>query len=88
MRSGATKKLVKIWQNCWTNNLKFDMNINLAVILLLYSLLLLFFQYLCLFSVLGYLKVAISDVGIPKSYIIAITVIVRARNFKTVEQSK
>ena len=54
-----------------TNNLKFDMNINinLVAIILLLSLLLLFFQYPCLFRVLGYLKVAILDVGILKSYI-------------------
>ena len=46
------------------------MNKLLAIILIACSLLLLFFQYPCLFCVLvlGYLKVAILDIGIPKSY--------------------
>ena len=64
-------------------NLKFDMNIKLvAIILIACSLLLLLFQYPCLLCVLGYLKVAMLEVGIPKLYTIVITSTADARNFQ------
>ena len=90
LRYMATKK-IKIWQNCWTNNLNFDSNSNLVAVAII------LLHILSPTTILS-ISMLVSCSRLPESshfgrwnikivYTIAITLIVKGRNFKSCEQN-